>query len=135
MIDVRLDIARMLVADAAALNSSRKYIKVTLFEGEFGSAKPTEEVIKVRNYTQAQANLKRIGAFFRDMNDVNGLGRPRYPQATAITGCKVGAIVITISEMVKDDEMRDAVVYDIPIKDGIMDGYTRKVYSTMEPAE
>ena len=133
MIDVRQDIAHMLVEDAKTFNSCRKYIKVTLFVGEFGTAVPNEHEIKVRNYTQAQANLRRISNFFRDMHDLDARDNPKYPQAVEVTGCKVGAIVIAIGEMVGTNDIRDAIVYDIPITDGVINGYTRKMSTVMDP--
>ena len=136
MLDIRLDLCHSLAADSQNFTTCRKYIKVALFDGEFGKATKIERDIICRNYTQAAANLKRIGNFFRDMYDKDAKDELRHPSASVIAELKVGAVVITIAEKVQTadgkNKLQDVIIYDIPIDNGKMSGYTRKVVTTLD---
>lgn len=137
MLDVRLDLLHMLDSDAMTFTSCRKVVDVELYLGEFGTTEKLEETIAPRNYPQAAASLRRMGRFINNLPDLAKEEGEVGDRARKIRQLPVGGLVITIREKVTDPEsptgekLVPAIVYYIPIKDGLMYNYDRKYHSIM----
>lgn len=136
MLDVRMDLMHTLDSDSKTFTTCRKLIHVSLFEGEFGKALGTTEVINPRSYPQAAAALRRIGHFINDLSGLASKETELGERARRVRNLEVGALVITIYEYVgpKADEPVKAIAYDIPIRCGYITDYTRK-YTTYLPGD